>query len=316
LRDGHGSHAHWRASRNGNTHMEFQVLSGVTTENRRRLRGPIGFRLAHELEGLLRGIAADGVIHELEIQRLRGWLDANQGFTHIAPFAELAAGVEHALSDGVLTPEEIDDLLFVVSKYTTVNPFFDQLRSGIQVLMGVLAGVAADRELTVAEVRDLQSWLEEWHHLRGLWPVDECEAIVTYMLAHNRITQDAKYLLALSNEFPIGDDTPREAASALLQLSGICAVDPEIVFRDRTFVFTGESSRCERSVMEGRVRERGGHTHPNVTKNVHFLVVCDSGNQHWAFACYGRKVEKAYQLRRQGHPVRIVAERDFWDAAH
>jgi hypothetical protein len=296
--------------------MEFELASGLITESGHRLRGPIGFRLAHELEGLLRGIAADGVIHELEFQRLRGWLDANRGFTHIAPFSELAKRVEHALSDGVLTTEEIEDLIFVVSKYTTVNPFFDQLRSGIQVLMGVLAGVAADHELTERELRDLQTWLEEWHHLRGLWPVDECEAIVTHMLAHNRITQDTKYLLALSKEFPIADDAPREPASAPLQLSGICAVDPEIVFADRTFVFTGESARCERSVMEERVRERGGHTHRNVTKDIHFLVVCDSGNQHWAFACYGRKVEKAYQLRRQGHSVRIVAERDFWDAAH
>ena len=28
--------------------------------------GPIGFRLAHELEGIIAGIAADGVIHPLE----------------------------------------------------------------------------------------------------------------------------------------------------------------------------------------------------------------------------------------------------------
>jgi hypothetical protein len=38
------------------------------------------------------------------------------------------------------------------------------------------------------------------------------------------------------------------------------------------------------------------------------------GNEFWAFACYGRKVEQAYTQRRKGHHIVIVHERDFWDA--
>lgn len=140
-------------------------------------RGPQGFRLAHELDGLLTGIAADGVINAEETARLKAWLDANSAFADVRPFSELARHVEHALRDGVLTLEECADLLFVTGKYTTVNPYFDALRAGIQTLMGVLAGVAADRVVNQAELDALGDWLEQWAHLQGLWPYDECNSI-------------------------------------------------------------------------------------------------------------------------------------------
>jgi hypothetical protein len=89
-----------------------------------RPQGPIGFRLAHELEGLITGIRADSKINDAEKYRLQAWLNAASPYWHVAPFSELAAKVESALSDGVLTIDECDDLLFVASKLTTVNPHF------------------------------------------------------------------------------------------------------------------------------------------------------------------------------------------------
>src|SRR5262245_54576778 len=104
----------------------------------------IGFRLAHELEGLLKGISADGVINEPETARLRRWLEDCAPFSAVEPFRTLDAHVTRALEDGVVTMEECEDLLFAVRKYTTANAHFDRLRGGIQILTGLLSGVAAD----------------------------------------------------------------------------------------------------------------------------------------------------------------------------
>ena len=164
--------------------------------------GPTGFRLAHELEGLLRGISADGTIDSSETERLRRWLAHSDEYRNVIPFAELHRQVERALADGTLAVEEVEDLLFVVSKLTTVNPYFDQLRSGIQVLMGVLAGVAADQELEDSEADALVEWTDDWMHLRGLWPYDEIEAIVTTIVARNRVAEDGRRLLMLAESFP------------------------------------------------------------------------------------------------------------------
>ena len=52
----------------------------------------------------------------------------------------------------------------------------------------------------------------------------------------------------------------------------------------------------------------------NPTKQTDFLIIGADGNPCWAYACYGRKVEKAVHLRKQGSRLLIVHENDFWDA--
>ncbi|HPN82790.1 MAG TPA: NAD-dependent DNA ligase, partial [Spirochaetota bacterium] len=59
---------------------------------------------------------------------------------------------------------------------------------------------------------------------------------------------------------------------------------------------------------------RRGQVQDRVTEETDYLVVGSGGSPYWAFSCYGRKVERAMNLRRDGHPVSIVHESDFWDA--
>lgn len=65
-----------------------------------RRRGPTGFRLAHELSGLLAGVTADDHISQAETDRIRAWLTANHEFTDVHPFTEIAQHLEHALASG------------------------------------------------------------------------------------------------------------------------------------------------------------------------------------------------------------------------
>lgn len=275
-------------------------------------RGAIGMRLCNELDGLLRGVSADGVISTEEAGRIAAWLHKNEEFSDVHPFSELSTRLQRALADGVLTTDEAEDLLFVVSKYTTVNPYFDQIRAGLQVLMGLLSGYAADARINENEVQHLQQWVDDWKHLRSLWPYDECESIVTWMIANKRIAEDAAMLLELSRCVPV--DGAATTTPPALTIAGICSMDPDVVFADRQFVFTGESQKGARKELEARVHERNGRAHPNVTLKTDYLVVCDEGNPHWAFSCYGRKVERAFELRREGHHVVILHESDFWNA--
>lgn len=277
--------------------------------------GPIGFRLAHELEGIIAGIAADGVIHPLEQQRLEAWIRANAEYRGVRPFSEIVSRLEVALSDGVLSLDECEDLLFVARKYTTVNPHFDALRTGVQVLLGLLTGITADRSVNEAEWEALSTWVDEWGHLAGIWPYDECNAIVTAALGGTVLPTHVEQLRALASQFPVAGSSPSGERIPPL-VGGICAVDPSITFRDRTFVFTGESGRGTRDELAALVITLGGAEEPNVTRRSDYLVVCAAGSDAWAYSCYGRKVEKAYNQRRSGHHVLIVHERDFWDALY
>jgi hypothetical protein len=278
-----------------------------------RLDGAVAVRLMHELEGLLRGIEADRQIVPVEVRRVETWLEAARPFATRRPFSELFARAELALADGVLTRDEIEDLLFVTSTLTTVNPRYDAMRSGIQVLHGLLAGIAADGMVVPQELAALQAWVDAWRHLQGLWPFDECEALVAAAVAQPaHAGEAAAALLALANQMPVGGDDPHPGV--LPAVRGLCDEDPTIIFPGHIFAFTGDSHRCSRDQIEARVTARGGVTHPRVTRDIDYLIVCDGGCPHWAFSCYGRKLEHAKQLRQQGAALVIVHEADFWDA--
>lgn len=96
-------------------------------------------------------------------------------------------------------------------------------------------------------------------------------------------------------------------------VKGICAICPEISFEGKTFCFTGTSTRCRRDDIARMIRKRGGIYNDRVTDTTDFLIVGGDGNPCWAFSCYGRKVEKAMTMRKEGHKIVIVHENDFWD---
>jgi hypothetical protein len=51
---------------------------------------------------------------------------------------------------------------------------------------------------------------------------------------------------------------------------------------------------------------------PNVNQKTNYLLVGSDGNPCWAFSCYGRKVEKAVEMRKEGYSIQIINENDFW----
>jgi len=80
------------------------------------------------------------------------------------------------------------------------------------------------------------------------------------------------------------------------------------------FCFTGESAKFSREELAETVIRLGGSVVGSVSGKTDFLVVGGDGNPCWAFACYGRKIEKAMALRRDGARLVIVHENDFHDA--
>lgn len=79
----------------------------------------------------------------------------------------------------------------------------------------------------------------------------------------------------------------------------VCAVNPRITFDSKPFVLTGDnSSRSPRAEIESLIRRAGGNAEPRVTQRTDYLAVGAEGSPYWAFACYGRTIERAYELRK------------------
>jgi NAD-dependent DNA ligase len=83
---------------------------------------------------------------------------------------------------------------------------------------------------------------------------------------------------------------------------------------ENQFCFTGMSSRnISRNKIKEVVLEHGGKYVDGVTSKTKYLIVGDMGNPAWAFASYGRKIEKAINLNNsKGLEILIIHEDDFW----
>lgn len=269
------------------------------------------------LLGLIEGIAIDSTINESEVSFLNLWLDEHADLQNRHPFNELFPALQTALADGVLTREERDDIVWLCEKLRSTK-YFDSTTADLQRLHAILGGIVSDGHVSEDELRGLSSWMQGHDHLKTCWPYDEIDSLILGVMKDRRITdEEQKMLKAFFSEFiAILDDRTitQPLISEETNIIGLCAVCPEIDFRAATFCFTGASSRYTRTELAAIVEGLGGAFSPNVTKAVRYLIIGAEGNPCWAYACYGRKVEKAVELRKRGVRLMLIHENDFHDA--
>jgi hypothetical protein len=271
----------------------------------------------NSLLGIVEGIVIDSSINSSEVSFLNLWLSEHADVQDRHPYTELIPVVQAAVEDGVLTQDEHDDIVWLCEKLRSTE-FFDKTTADLQRLHAILGGIVADGVVSEAELRGLSAWLQEHEHLRTCWPYDEVDSLITGVLKDQKIDDEEHALLkeffseftALMDDRTINSPVVSEGGSVV----GLCAVCPEIEFTGSMFCFTGGSTRYTRATLAATVQRLGGEVTPNLNKQVRYLIIGADGNPCWAYACYGRKVEKAIELRRQGVRVLIVHENDFHDA--
>ena len=272
------------------------------------------------LTGILKGIELDGVILK-EVQELNHWLEVNAVFQERPPFDEIYKTLQAALEDNVLTADEIDDIHWACQNIGEDNPYFEAITADMQILHGILHGALADNEITDLEIENLENWLLDNEELAGHYPYDELVTLLTHFLNDGKIDEDERnYLKFFFSEFIYTTQSLNinkneiDKMKAEMTVKGICATCPDILFDGRKFCFTGESRKLPRNEIWSLIEENNGIVANGVTNDLNYLIIGDAGSKAWAFTTYGRIVEKALQLRKNGKQVIIVHENDFWDA--
>lgn len=224
-------------------------------------------KAVHTLEGILGGMWIDGHFNSDEVKELREWCSDNQRLIKRPPFDEIIPKLLSALHDNRIDPEEYDDIKWVVRNSKIEDEYFDAVTSDIQHLHGFLHGITADRKIDKAELEGLHGWVLSKEYLKGLYPYDEIESLIVGTLLDGKIDQEEHTALltyfndfisySLSRRVSRAIEVARGESASIISRAGICAVDPEIVIRERIFVFTGVS---EKAIRAERVRPKRATT--------------------------------------------------------
>ena len=273
----------------------------------------------HQLEGLLEGLVVDDQVSIGEQKMLSQWRDSVAEYAHRAPYREIVEMLDDIFRDGIVDVEEVEDLKWLVNRYSRNSRVYKAVTADIQKLHGLMAGVLADGELTEDEIRGMADWLDDREHLRKTYPFEELYALILKVLEDGEIDVSERQLLTayMLDLSPASENKVVEfigLSVSDMNLQPLCAVNVDVELSGNTVCFTGKSDLFTRRSLKPLIEAEGGFFTDRLTQKVDYLVVGDEGNPCWAFAKYGRKIDLAREMRKRGSELLIIRDAEFVDS--
>jgi len=271
--------------------------------------------------GIVDGIAMDLKLNDREINELDNWCENHQHLMHSNPFRDIISNIQAILTDSdEFSLETIEDIKWLCNIHKDGFSYYKTFSSDLQILNGILHGIMADGELLDSEIYSLANWLENNKHLSTYFPYDNILSIVGEVLEDSKIDEEERILLKSYFKdfiFINSEEIQTQLESETVEKSRKISYYNKVLKVDiieSQFCFTGVSSRnISRDKIKEVILEYGGKYVDNISTKTKYLIVGDKGNPAWAFAAYGRKIEKAINLNNcKGSEILIIHEDDFW----
>lgn len=186
-----------------------------------------------------------------------------------------------------------------------------RLDRSIDELIGISRGILADGSLVQAEAEFLLSWMDKHREFANAYPYNLLYPRIVEMLSDGELDAEEEGELIgmlLDLQGGVHDYDQGVSNSSTLPL---CKPAPDVEFSDCNFVMTGCFASGTRKEITSEVLARGGLVKGSPSKKTRYLVIGDVGSRDWLHSSFGRKIEKAMQLRDQGTGLRIVSEQHW-----
>lgn len=186
-------------------------------------------------------------------------------------------------------------------------------------LLGICTGLVADGKLTDSEIHFLGHWLKDNLEVIDQWPANVIADRIKAIMADGIITEAERADLLETLKQLTGNDFVETGlaspeASAPAELVGVTFDAIDIEFTGRVFCCTGKFIHGTRNACHRDIEALGGSVSDSLTMQVNYLVIGALTQPDWAYQTYGRKIERAAILRKQGGKPKIISE-SAWSAA-
>lgn len=180
----------------------------------------------------------------------------------------------------------------------------------IDEIIGMAKGVIADGVVTQEEAEYLLEWLQTNRYAADKWPANVLYNRLSLALADGVLDSDEESdLLQLISDI-VGKPKHTDAHSMTTTLPFNNPM-PHVEFSDRTFCLTGTFYGGKRKILSQMIERRGGEIKNSPSRFLNYLVIGEVGSMDWIHSTFGRKIEKAVELRDQGHSIAIISE-EHW----
>jgi len=188
-----------------------------------------------------------------------------------------------------------------------INSHFNHRRiedRQVDELMGLCKMALSDGAVDKLELQTLLSWLEMNQECADRWPANVIYARIHRALSDGvlDIEEEGEILDILIKA--IGGIEGEQKSSTL----PLCEPPPQVKFEGRVFCLTGKFFLGPRAYCSRLIEERGGNLTSSPTMSTDYLVIGEIGSSNWVHSSFGRKIEKAMELKEKGR-ISIVSEK-------
>lgn len=284
------------------------------------------FRSTERLKGLLIGISIDNKINDIEIGSIYQWVMENEHLHYREPFKSTITLLKQILADGVVTEDERNELLEWCQYFSGRCHIPEEYATrAIRLLHGTVHGITLDGKITDTEINNFKSWLDTFKVFKDIWPFCDFISLVDHILEDGVITpSERNEFYRFCSEFSetiildavIQDQIYQEnwmktGCPVFRPFTYYCDRDVSIVFENKCFCFTGPARYGARSALNKIVISLGGSPKNNISSLVDYLVIGAQSSPCWAYSTYGRKIEAAIKIQKEGGGITILHEDDF-----
>lgn len=182
----------------------------------------------------------------------------------------------------------------------------------IDQLLGLCEGILADGTIVQREVEFLRAWVANNPEVQDKWPANVLFKRLEEALEDGVVDADEESdVLGLLMDITGLHTEEGKTASSL----PLCAPQPEVEFEGKKFVLTGKFAAGSRKECEEMIAALGGSSGKSVSSATDYVVIGSLVSDQWIHESFGRKIEKAVELRDSGKGVSVISEEHWISAA-
>ena len=266
----------------------------------------------YSLKGILQGVVADATLNTMEVLYLNTWLLDSKALRDDPDARSLLGLIDDALEDGKFSTEELDDLNALITDIIESRSYEDVTASDyLNEFLGLISGIVSDDQINEDEFAYLIEWLNkhadliddatvksvvakmvEFSKLEQITPADE-EALVSFL----KQTAGIRFLETGAVDVHPMDHIADSIESMNHERAAIC--------------FTGVFNTGTRKEVEAIAIKLGATPRKDPSKSIHYVVIGSQVSPDWKHTSFGRKIQKAIELRESGHPLIILTEQEW-----
>jgi hypothetical protein len=183
----------------------------------------------------------------------------------------------------------------------------------IDQLSGICAGILADEIVNEREANFFVEWVREHAALEPVWPFTDILSRVDRIFADGNCSDEEREELKEIMGALCGHSHSESAPETYSTTLPFNSPAPEpIDFSKRVFNITGKFAFGARQKVMSAISGQDGIVIDSMpTQDSHYLVIGVFASRDWIHANYGRKIERAVELRDSGSGIAIISE-EHW----